>query len=76
MKMNLHLALISLMLVNETIAWGQKIPVDSSVYYSQVRTYVNPVLPGDHPANFHFPIFLKNRLFNTYRIVCVSFLNE
>src|SRR4051812_49119793 len=22
---------------------------DSSVYYNQVKTYVNPVLPGDHP---------------------------
>lgn len=24
-------------------------PLDSSVYYDQVKTYVNPVLPGDHP---------------------------
>src|SRR5688572_27416244 len=23
--------------------------IDSSMYYNQVRTYVNPVLPGDHP---------------------------
>lgn len=25
------------------------VPVDSAAYYNQVKTYVNPVLPGDHP---------------------------
>src|ERR1051325_10834553 len=29
--------------------YGQRGTVDSSVYYRQVNTYVNPVLPGDHP---------------------------
>ncbi len=28
---------------------GQKNETDSSAYYNEVRTYVNPVLPGDHP---------------------------
>src|SRR3954453_23909383 len=29
--------------------WAQKSEADSSVYYNHVRTYANPVLPGDHP---------------------------
>ncbi len=31
-----------------TLAFAQK-KVDSAAYYNQVKTYVNPVLPGDHP---------------------------
>jgi len=30
-------------------ASGQDSPSDSAVFYDQVKTYVNPVLPGDHP---------------------------
>ncbi|QNA46488.1 family 43 glycosylhydrolase [Lacibacter sediminis] len=43
------IALVSLFLLNVLIVLGQKDDVDSSVYYNQVKTYVNPVLPGDHP---------------------------
>lgn len=36
------------------LPWGlsgsaQDNPSDSSIFYDQVRTYINPVLPGDHP---------------------------
>src|SRR6478735_6758487 len=39
----------SLFALNVYSVCAQKKPTDSSVYYSQMRTYVNPVLPGDHP---------------------------
>ena len=38
-----------LLLLHALLAKGQKDDIDSSVYYNQVKTYVNPVLPGDHP---------------------------
>ena len=34
-------------LANEGFA--QNDPSDSTFFYKKVRTYVNPVLPGDHP---------------------------
>ncbi|MHA4806836.1 family 43 glycosylhydrolase [Flavitalea flava] len=40
--------LISILLINLAI-YGQGSRPDSAVYYNQVQTYVNPVLPGDHP---------------------------
>jgi xylan 1,4-beta-xylosidase len=51
MKLNSHrvIGLISLLLLNVLFVWGQKDDRDSSVYFNQVKTYVNPVLPGDHP---------------------------
>src|SRR5215216_7802731 len=34
---------------NEAVG-SEKLPAsESSAYYNQVKTYVNPVLPGDHP---------------------------
>lgn len=38
-----------LLLLNKFIAYTQTATVDSSQYYNEVSTYVNPVLPGDHP---------------------------
>ncbi|MEJ8843347.1 family 43 glycosylhydrolase [Lacibacter sp. H375] len=43
------IGLISLFLLHVVFVCGQKDDRDSSVYYDQVKTYVNPVLPGDHP---------------------------
>ena len=40
---------ISLFLLVAVSAVAQKTHIDSSVYYNEVNTYVNPVLPGDHP---------------------------
>ena len=48
-KNHRYIILVSLFLVNVFVVRGQKDDVDSSVYYNQVNTYVNPVLPGDHP---------------------------
>lgn len=31
------------------LAQAQKKDIDSSLYYNTVQTYINPVLPGDHP---------------------------
>jgi beta-xylosidase len=39
---------MSLLLISIT-GLGQDSPSDSAVFYQEVRTYVNPVLPGDHP---------------------------
>ena len=51
MKSSNHrvIGLVSLLLLNVVVVLGQKKNADSSVYYNQVNTYVNPVLPGDHP---------------------------
>ena len=38
---------VILILVNVLITNAQK--VNDRSYYNEVRTYVNPVLPGDHP---------------------------
>lgn len=38
-----------LLTLNVYSGWTQKSRADSSVYYNQVKTYANPVLPGDHP---------------------------
>ena len=40
---------IGLLSLNGLFAEAQKDTVDSSAYYDHVSTYVNPVLPGDHP---------------------------
>ncbi|MCJ8208612.1 family 43 glycosylhydrolase [Mucilaginibacter sp. RS28] len=32
-----------------TISYGQAATTDSAAYYNSVKTFVNPVLPGDHP---------------------------
>ena len=37
------------LLLNGLFVSGQTSIVDSSAYYKEVKTYVNPVLPGDHP---------------------------
>jgi xylan 1,4-beta-xylosidase len=41
--------LVSVILMSALKARAQNSIVDSTAYYNQVRTYVNPVLPGDHP---------------------------
>jgi len=41
--------LVNLLLLNAVIVMGQYDPGNTSPYYNEVRTYVNPVLPGDHP---------------------------
>ena len=41
--------LICLLLCNVFLADAQKDMAGSSLYYNHVKTYVNPVLPGDHP---------------------------
>lgn len=43
---NRAVILLSVLLFNVLKVQGQS---DSMSYYTQVRTYVNPVLPGDHP---------------------------
>ncbi|HEX6431140.1 MAG TPA: family 43 glycosylhydrolase [Niastella sp.] len=41
--------LVSLILLNTYDLLAQDRIVDTEAYYNQVKTYVNPVLPGDHP---------------------------
>jgi beta-xylosidase len=41
--------LLHVFLLNVLFVCGQTSLVDSSLYYNEVMTYVNPVLPGDHP---------------------------
>jgi xylan 1,4-beta-xylosidase len=41
--------LIVFLLINNPVVYSQAGAPDSSSYYQQIRTYVNPVLPGDHP---------------------------
>lgn len=41
--------LVSLILLNAYDSLAQNSIVDADAYYNQVKTYVNPVLPGDHP---------------------------
>lgn len=36
-------------ILNNAVTYGQNAIVDSSTFYNEVSTYVNPVLPGDHP---------------------------
>ncbi|HMI64008.1 MAG TPA: family 43 glycosylhydrolase, partial [Puia sp.] len=36
-------------LLMSAVGYGQNVPTDSSGFYNEVKTYVNPVLPGDHP---------------------------
>lgn len=38
-----------LLLLNHLSGHAQVKPVDSTLFYRTVQTYVNPVLPGDHP---------------------------
>ena len=48
--MLLRLLTIVFVLMNYVAVFAKAhIPVDSVEYYSTVKTYVNPVLPGDHP---------------------------
>ena len=42
-------ALTVILLLNIYFAYGQASGTDSSLFYQTVKTYVNPVLPGDHP---------------------------
>jgi beta-xylosidase len=41
--------LVSITLLSKFDSKAQNSIVDSAAYYNQVKTYVNPVLPGDHP---------------------------
>ena len=41
--------LVGIILFSIFNAAAQNSIVDSAAYYNQVKTYVNPVLPGDHP---------------------------
>src|SRR5476651_164566 len=41
--------LITIFLLTVLFAKGQHNTADSSAFYQTVKTYVNPVLPGDHP---------------------------
>ncbi|MFL5746171.1 MAG: family 43 glycosylhydrolase [Niastella sp.] len=41
--------LVSIILLSTFDTGAQNSIVDSAAYYNQVKTYVNPVLPGDHP---------------------------
>lgn len=51
MKVNFYqvIVLINLLLLNVSFIYGQDNAADSAAYYDRVSTYVNPVLPGDHP---------------------------
>jgi xylan 1,4-beta-xylosidase len=40
---------VLLLLATPYIGYSQKATPDSSLYYKSVQTYINPVLPGDHP---------------------------
>src|SRR4051812_46509922 len=40
---------IFFLLMNASLCYAQNSGVDSSSFYNEVKTYVNPVLPGDHP---------------------------
>ena len=41
--------IMKFILVSTIFCHAQKTNVDSSSFYNEVKTYVNPVLPGDHP---------------------------
>src|SRR5436190_4962287 len=41
--------IMKFILVSTIFCHAQKTNVDSSSFYHEVKTYVNPVLPGDHP---------------------------
>src|SRR3954468_3152298 len=41
--------LLGFILFNISVSYAQKNLADSSLFYKEVKTYVNPVLPGDHP---------------------------
>jgi xylan 1,4-beta-xylosidase len=45
-----RIGLLHLLLLNATMVTGQYDPGNNtSAYYDDVKTYMNPVLPGDHP---------------------------
>ena len=48
-KLYYHLFIAVALLSVFTLPVNGQAITDSSVYYNQVNTYVNPVLPGDHP---------------------------
>jgi len=41
--------LTSFLLLSTLFAYAQNSEADSASFYNEVKTYVNPVLPGDHP---------------------------
>src|SRR3954462_10074779 len=41
--------LVSSILLNAVVLFAQNNIVDEGAWYNEVKTYVNPVLPGDHP---------------------------
>ncbi|AEV98772.1 glycoside hydrolase [Niastella koreensis] len=41
--------LVSIILLSAFYSKAQNSIADAAAYYNQVKTYVNPVLPGDHP---------------------------
>lgn len=43
------IVLVSIIFFSTFRSAAQNSIVDSAAYYNQVKTYVNPVLPGDHP---------------------------
>jgi xylan 1,4-beta-xylosidase len=43
------ITVLSTLLLYSATALAQNTAIDSSLYYDEVSTYVNPVLPGDHP---------------------------
>jgi xylan 1,4-beta-xylosidase len=45
----LSTVVILIFLSSLQLAQAQKQDIDSSLYYNTVKTYINPVLPGDHP---------------------------
>ncbi|OQP57636.1 glycoside hydrolase [Niastella vici] len=55
-RTSLRISLGSLLLISTSTVLAQNAAVDSSIYYNEVATYVNPVLPGDHPD----PTLLKS----------------
>jgi beta-xylosidase len=44
-----RVAVLIVLLLHGVLIFGQTSIVDSAAFYNEVRTYVNPVLPGDHP---------------------------
>lgn len=46
---NRILLVITIILLNELSVHAQNNSVDSASFYNEVKTYVNPVLPSDHP---------------------------
>ena len=41
--------ILKIILLTTLFGYSQSVRVDSASFYNEVKTYVNPVLPGDHP---------------------------